>query len=160
MAADTWGLSWGGTTGSWLASWASTFVPPTPPDEPAVTPAGRKTRKRRFYVEIDDQQFEVTDANHARALFDRVREVAKSHAEQLASEMVSRETNHKVGKKPIALPTPRIASPDPELRQVVQEARVAINELYRSTSLDTELALLLARRLADEDEEEAILLLM
>ena len=65
-----------------------------------------------------------------------------------------------MGKKPIALPTPRIASPDPELKEIVQQARKAINEVYRSAAIDTELAALLARRLAEEDEEEALLLLI
>lgn len=158
MAADTWGTSWGGTTGKWLASWASTFVPPAPA-EPSVTPAGRKTRKR-LYVEIDGQPFEVRDAQHAQALLDRAREIAKAHAERLTREMVSRETFRKVGKKPVTLATPKITSSNPELRDVIQRARKAINEVYRSTALDTELALLLARRLAEEDEEEALLLLM
>jgi hypothetical protein len=153
VAADTWGTSWGGTGGSWLASWASTFVPVTP-IETGPTPAGRK----RYFVEIDDQTFEVRDAQHAIALLERAREVAARHAQELAAKAV--QTTRKVGKKPIPLPTPRIASPNPELRQAVQRARKAINQVYRETALDAELALLLARRLADEDEEEALLLLM
>lgn len=155
MAADTWGLSWGGTTGSWLASWASTFVPPAP-EEPTVTPAGRK--KRRAYVEIDGQQFEVTGPDHAKALLDRAREMAQSHARELAAKTVP--ASRKVGKKPVALPTPRITSPDPELREVIREARQAINTVYRQAAIDTELAVLMARKLAEEDEEEALLLLM
>ena len=157
MAADTWGLSWKGTTGYWLASWASTFIPP-PVVELGPTPAGRSKRKR-FFVEIDGQNFEVRDAQHARALLDRAREIAKAHAQELAAEIVSRETNRK-SVKPVRLPTPAISSPDPELREVVREARQSFNELYRSTAIDTELALLLAQRLADEDEEDALLLLM
>jgi hypothetical protein len=156
VAADTWGLSWGGTTGSWLASWASTFVPPTP-EEPTVTPAGRK-KKRRYVVEIDGQQFEVESPSHAVSLLDRAREVARSHAEELAAKAVS--TSRKVGRKPVPIPSPRISSPDPELREIVREARKAINAVYKTAALDTELALLMARRLAEEDEEEALLLLM
>lgn len=156
MAADTWGLSWKGTTGSWLASWARNFVPPTPPEIPTVTPAGRKTRKRSF-VEIDGQTFEVADAEHARALFDRAREMAVRHAQKLAEARL--QTARGTGRKPIALPTPRIASADPELKEIVREARQKINEVYRSAAIDTELALLMARQL-EEEEEEAILLLM
>lgn len=154
--ASSWGLSWGT---SWATSWDGEFVPPVPDETPPVVPAGRKTR-RRYYVEIDGQPFEVADVEHARALLDRAREIAKSHAEQLTRETVSRETFRKLGKKPVAIPTPRISSPNPELRQIISEARTALNEVYRSTALDTELALLLARRLAEDDEEEAILLLM
>jgi hypothetical protein len=156
VAADTWGLSWGGTTGSWLTSWASTFVPPTPPETPDVTPAGRKTR--RYFIEIDGQTFEVRDAQHAQALLDRAREMALAHAQELAAKAV--QTSRKMGKKPVALPTPVIRSPDPELAPVIRRARKAINEVYRGAAIDAELALLLARSLADEDEEEALLLLM
>jgi len=154
MAADTWGLSWGGTTGRWLTSWASTFVPP-PPEEPSVTPAGKK--RRRFFVSIDDQTFEVRDAQLAQALLDRARELARAHAETLAREKLER--SRKRGRKPIALPTPQISSPDPELREVVREARKAINEVYRTTAIDVELAALLASRLAQEDEDELLLLM-
>jgi hypothetical protein len=160
VAADTWGLSWKGTTGSWLASWARNVVPPTPPEIPTVTPAGRKTHRKRYVVEIDGQHFDVDGPEHARALLDRAREVAALHARELADEKVSRETIRRTGKRPIALPTPRIASPNPELREVVRTARKQINALYRSTAIDTELALLMARQLELEDEEEALLLLM
>lgn len=158
MAADSWGVSWGGTTGSWLASWASTFVPPQPPEVAAITPAGRKTRHKRFYVEIDGQHFEVDGPEHARALFDRAHDIAAAHAQEIAAKAV--QSTRKTGKRPIALPTPRITSPNPELREVVQAARKQINDLYRSTAIDTELALLMARQLELEDEEEAILLLL
>jgi hypothetical protein len=150
--AEIWGPVWG-------AVWTQTPPePPAPEPEPeGPSPAGRKTR-RRYYVEIDGQPFEVMDVNHARALLERARETAKAHAEQLARAVVPK--SRRVGRKPIALRTPAISSPDPELREVIQSARVAINEVYRQASIDTELALLLARRLADEDEEEALLLLM
>ena len=158
MAADTWGLSWGGTTGSWLTSWASAFVPPTSPTTPEVTPAGRKTQRKRYFVEIDGQEFEVADAQHAQALLERARDVAVRHAQELAAEAV--QVSRKVGKKPVALATPRIASPNPELKQIVREARQKINEVYRSAAIDTELALLMARQLELEDEEETLLLLL
>lgn len=156
MAADTWGISWSGTSGSWLSSWASAFVPPAPTDE-GQTPAG-KARRRRYFLEIDGQTFEVRDASHAQALLDRAREIARSHAEELAAKAL--KIPRKVGRKPVALPTPKIASPNPELKEVVRQARKAINEVYRSAAIDTELAALMARRLAEEDEEEALLLLM
>jgi hypothetical protein len=157
VAADTWGLSWGGAGGSWLTSWASTFVPPAPA-EPEVQPAGKAKRHRRLYVEIDGQQFEVDSPNHAVALLERAKEMARAHAQELAAQTVP--TSRKVGKRPVAIPTPRITSPDPELRQVVREARKSFNDLYRETAIEVELAYLMARKLAEEDEEEALLLLM
>jgi len=84
--------------------------------------------------------------------------VATRHAKELAEQAVQK--SRKVGKKPVALPTPQISSPDPELRNVIREARQKINAVYRQAAIDTELALLMARKLAEEDEEEAILLLL
>lgn len=156
MAADSWGLSWKGTTGVWLSSWASTFVPP-PPAVEGMKPAGR-SKRRHYFVEIDGQGFEVRDVQHAQALLDRAREMATRHAQELAAAVV--QPARKQGRKPVALPTPKIDSPDPELTEVIRQARKAINEVYRSAALDTELAMLLARAMAEEDEEEALLLLM
>lgn len=158
MAADTWGLSWKGSTGYWLASWARTVTPPTPPVTPTVTPAGKPRQRKRYFVEIDGQTFEVDGPEHAKALFDRAREIAASHAQEIAAKAV--QSVRKVGKRPVSLPTPQITSPDPELREVVREARKQFNELYRSSAIDAELALLMARQLELEDEEEALLLLL
>lgn len=119
--------------------------------------AGKSKRKKRYFVEIDGQTFEVASPEHAKAVFDRARELAKSHAEQLAKAVVP--TTKKLGTKPVKLATPSINSPDPELKEVVREARKAINEIYRKAAVDTELYLLMARAMA-EDEEESLLLLM
>lgn len=154
MAADTWGLSWKGTTGAWLASWASTFVPPTPAPQ-GQKPAGRK--RKRYMVEIDGQDFPVDSPAHATALLERAREIAVDHAQRLATAAVPRAT--KIGRKPIPLPTPSIRSPDAELNEVIREAHQKFNELYRSAAIDAELAHLMQRAIED-DEEEAILLLM
>lgn len=156
MAANCWGLSWKGTAGSWLTSWAFASTPP-PLAAPTVQVAG-KPRKRRLFVEIDGQAFEVRDIQHAQALLDRARELAQSVAQTVAAETIERVQPK--GAKPIRLPTPAIRSNDPELAPVIQQARKAINDVYRSAAIDTELAVLLARKLAEEDDEDALLLLM
>jgi hypothetical protein len=156
VAANCWGLSWKGTTGSWLTSWASATTP-APVVEQGLKPAGRSKRKH-YFVDIDDQTFEVSSPAHAKALLERARDVAARHAQEIAAQAV--QSTRKMGKKPIALPTPKITSPDPELREIVSAARRSINDLYRSAAIDVELAVLLARKLADEDEEDALLLLM
>ncbi len=126
----------------------------------ASTGAGRPSRRRRRYVvEIDGQMFEAQSVEHAQAILDRARELAQTAAEEVAAEVVPVKAVRKVGKKPIALPTPTISSPDPELADAVRAARVAINETYRRAALEAELAYWMARQ-ADEDEEEALLLLM
>lgn len=122
----------------------------------AVTPAG-STKRKRYFVEIDGQNFEVDSPSHAQALLERARDMAARHAQELAQTTV--QVSRRVGKKPIALPTPRITSDAPELKEVVREARQKINEVYRSAAIGAELALLMARAI-EEEEEEAILLLM
>lgn len=125
----------------------------------ASTGAGRPKRRRRYVVEIDGQLFDVQSAEHARALLDRARELAVSQAEKVAATVVPQKAQRKTGTKPVALPTPRISSPDPELADVISQARTAINEIYRKAAIEAELAYLLARQM-EEDEEEALLLLL
>lgn len=125
---------------------------------PASPPAGTSGgKRRRFLVHIDGQDFPVDSPSHAVALLDRAREIAEAHAEKVASETVSRETNR---VRPVRFPVPDISTPDLELRDVVQTASEAIRETYRTAAIDTELALLMARQLSDEDDEDALLLLM
>lgn len=114
--------------------------------------------RKRYYVEIDHQRFEVTSPSHAQALLDRAKEVAQAHAQELAEKAVQRK--RKPSKKPVPLPTPQISSPNPELKGVIRDARTQINEVYRQAAMQAELALLFAQRLAEEDEEETLLLLM
>lgn len=154
MATDTWGLSWKGTAGAWLSSWASAFVPP-PPVVEGQKPAGRS--RKRYLVEIDGQDFPVDSPAHATALLERAREIAVEHAQRLAAVAVPHAT--KIGRKPIPLPTPSIRSPDAELNGVIREAHQKFNELYRSAAIDAELAHLMQRAI-DDDEDDALLLLM
>ena len=73
----------------------------------AATGGGlNRKRRRRYYVEIDGQSFEVQGLDHARALLDRAKEVARTHAETLAKAAV--QTARKTGDKPVPLPTPTI----------------------------------------------------
>ena len=144
---------------SWLMNlgYAATAGEVTPPV--VETPsAAHGSRRRRKFIEIDDQLFEVRDAQHAQALLERAREVAVRHAQELAAQTVP--ATRKVGKKPVRLRTPAISSPDPELAPVIRQARKAINEVYRSAAIEAELTLLLARALDEQDEEDALLLLM
>jgi hypothetical protein len=113
-------------------------------------------RRRRYFVEIDGQSFEVRTQAQAVEVLNRAKEVAVSHAEQMAKAAV--RTARPTGKKPVKLATPKINSPNPELKSAVSEARKAINALYRKASMEAEIAYLMAQQ--EQDEEETILLLM
>lgn len=156
MAANTWGLSWLGSTGSWLTSWSSTFVPPEPEPAPDVTPAGRKT-KRRYYVEIDGQQFDVANADEARELLGRAKALAERAAEAAAQKVQAKAARAKK-PRPIRLQAPKITA-SPELNLDLNHLRQDIAQIYDSAAAIAELRLLLQRAM-DEDEEESILLLM
>jgi hypothetical protein len=157
MAADTWGLSWGGSTGAWLASWAREFVPPVEPETPAVTPAGSSRKRRRHYVEIDGQQFDVADANEALQLLERARALAEVAAESKAKK-VEAKAARATKPRPIRIQAPKITA-SPELELDLAPIRRDIARIYDSAAATAELRLLLLRAI-EEDEEEAILLLM
>lgn len=154
MAANTWGLSWKGTTGSWLLSWSSTFVAPTP-QAPTVTQAGRK--KRRYFVEIDGQQFDVANAAEARQLLDRARALAERAAETKAQKVEAKAARAQK-PRPIRIEAPKITA-SPELQLDLAPIRRDIARIYDSAAAEAELRVLLLRAI-EEDEEESILLLM
>jgi hypothetical protein len=155
MAADTWGLSWGGSIGSWLTSWSSTFVPPPPPEPD--TGAGRPRRKRRYYVEVDGQQFDVANAAEAQQLLQRARALAEQAAETKAKKVEAKAARAQK-PRPIRIEAPRITA-SPELRLDLAPIRRDIARIYDDAAALAELRLLIQRAI-EEDEEEAILLLM
>jgi hypothetical protein len=156
MAADTWGLSWGGTGGSWLTSWASTYVPPvpTPPD---TTQAGSNKRRRRYYVEVDGQAFEVDSAQQASRILDRARELAVEAAQE-AAKKIEVKAARATKPRPIKLQAPKISA-SPELKLDLAPIRQEIAQIYDSAAALAEMRVLMQRAM-DEDEEETILLLM
>lgn len=155
MAANTWGLSWKGSTGSWLTSWSSTFVPP-PPAAPTVTPAGKK-RKRIYFVEIDGQQFEVRNAAEAAQLLDRARALAERAAEAKAQKVEAKAARAQK-PRPVRIQAPKITA-SPELGLDLAPIRKDIARIYDNAAALAELRVLLQRAI-EQDDEEAILLLM
>jgi hypothetical protein len=133
----------------------------------AASGAGRasksSSRRNRYFVEIDGETFEVSGPDHARALLDRAAEMAQQVAAEVATQVVPQRRKSAASTKPVALPTPRISSPNPELANEIRQARIAINEIYRKAAINAELALLMAlqrQREQDDDDDETIFLLM
>lgn len=161
MAADSWGLSWLGTLGSWGTSWASTYVPPAP-EEPTQTPAGSSRRKRRYFVEIDGQHFEVNSAAEAQELLGRARALAER-----AVEIAERKTERRVRRAvkrgkvpgPIRIDRPSVSA-SPELNLDLSPLKAEIERLYANAAAMIEMRILLEQRLREEDEEDVLLLLM
>ena len=139
----------------------SSEVAEEPAAESAVVPAGRKTRRRKYVVEIDGQDFEVESEQQAYALLDRAKTLAKKAAEAKASEVIEKVKprairTRKAGR--ITLKAPDIGGPQ-ELSAELQKAQAEIRQIYLDAAIVAELQLLLMLQQLNDDEE-AILLLM
>jgi hypothetical protein len=110
------------------------------------TPAG-SSRRRRLYVEIDGNQFEVRSTQEAQALLDRAKALARDAAEAVAERVEARAEPR----------SPITASP--ELKVDLTDIRAQLAKVYRDAETALELRLLLKRQ-AEIDEEESIFLLM
>lgn len=121
--------------------------------------AGRK-KKRRLEVEIDGQLFPVESLEHAQALLEQAKELALKQAPIVAEQVVKARLADKAPEgKPIRVPVPRIATPDPELANAVIQARHDIARLYREQALLQELMLRLRLQEIEEDDDEIMLFL-
>jgi hypothetical protein len=122
-------------------------------DEPVSTNkgAGRPKRRKRYLVEIDGNDFEVSGPDEAASLLERAKAVATQKIEEARSERSSTRVGPGIGR-------PRIRSRDPELTQVVTKAREEITALYDEAVRDLEIRALM--RKADEEEEEALIRLL
>lgn len=153
MAADSWGLSWGGDTGSWLASWARAFVaPPAAPTGP--TPAGKATRKR-YFVEIDGQRFNVNGIEEARQILQRAKALAVEVAEDQAERVERAVSLGKVAK--VSVPAIKAS---PELAEVVYPYRKAIQQAYKDAADTAEIRALMALKMLQEDDDDLMVLLL
>ncbi len=121
---------------------------------------GRPSKRRRYTVVVDGEEFAVDSPAEAEAVLKEARQVA----EQKAQEVLQRAA--KAEKRPIrkvladarkALPVPKITTDAPisGLNEILSE----IESLYRSTLQTVEIGALL-RRQEDEEDDEAILLLI
>lgn len=160
--ASSWGSSW---SVNWGNSWGNAGAPPA---APAVTPAvghgGRKPNRKRHYVEIDGQYFEVRDHDHAVEILTKLREAAKEAAPVAVQEAAEK-------RAPVAVPRMSVVKPNyaqefvQQLQAQVDAANAAIVAEYRAAEQQFMAATLamaddrLRRvREADEDDIEALLM--
>jgi hypothetical protein len=119
--------------------------------------AGSKRRRRRLYVEIDGQPFEVQSAEEARQLLNRARALAERVAETEAKKVEAKVSRAKK-PRPIKLKTPTVTA-SPELEIDLNPFRADLARIYDSQAALAELRVLLQRAI-EEEEEESLLLLM
>ncbi len=133
--------------------WSQPETAPVPVERYTETPAGR--RRKRYYVEIDGQEFQVANPTEALALLDRAKALAQRVAPQTAEQVVAKAIRK--AQAP-AVKTPEIKA-SPELAEVVAKPRQDIERIYRDAALAAEIRLLMELR-AEQDDEEALLLLI
>jgi hypothetical protein len=126
-------------------------------------PAGkaRKTRKKRYQVEIDGEVLEVSSLQEAHEVLEK----AKSDAEALAKLTVERaakakkRTPHDIRKDARkALLLPNIVAP--ALPDVAAEVQAAIEQAYQSAINAIEIELLLRKAEQDDEDDVELLLLL
>jgi hypothetical protein len=130
---------------------------PPDPEPTGQTPAGSSRRRKRYYVEIDGQQFPVASPAEAEQVLQHARALAERAAEQTAERVVEKRTaSAKVA--PVTLAPPVITA-SPELHLDLTDIRRQLQRVYQGMAMAAEMRLLLAKQ-AEQDEEEAIFLLM
>lgn len=112
-----------------------------------------------MYVEIDGQEFDVESAEHAQALLDQVKALARKVASQKAEERlaVHLATNPRVRPK---IERPQIVTHNPELHVIVAQTREVISNVYKAAYRDAEIRLRLAMKQADDDSDDEDLMLL
>ena len=115
----------------------------------AASGAG-KHKRRRFFVEIDGKEFEVSGPEQAKELLTQAKALIQTQIEAEAERAVIQV------KGGVSVPKPKITTKDPELKAVVREARNEILDLYDQMIRDLEIRILMARA-EEEDEEETLI---
>lgn len=134
-------------------------TPPAEVEQPSKGAGSSRRRRRRTFVEIDGEEFEVASPEQALQLLHQAQQLAEKAAVQAAAEVVRtaiQKARH-VGKAaPLSVKAPKVSGP-PELRDAVKEANERIERVYRAAVRDAEIAMLMA--LEEERDDEEVLLL-
>ena len=168
--ASAWGSSWGS---AWGSSWGSTggggpvlpnkgpfqcglFQPTVFQNDCTVaattTPVGHvgKPRRKRHYVEIEGQYFEVRDHDHAVEILTKLHEAAKEAAKSAVEEAG--------GKEPPPPPVMRVVKPDywqEFVRRLQAQIAAAWQEAQAAYAAQQQaLARMAHERWVEQDEED------
>lgn len=112
-----------------------------------------------MYVEIDGQEFDVESIQHAQALLDQAKAIARQVAPQKAEERltVHLATNSRIRPK---IERPQIVTHNPELHVIVAQTREVISNVYKAAYRDAEIRLRMALKQADDDSDDEDLMML
>jgi hypothetical protein len=138
-------------------------TPPTPTVRPGAGNAARR-KPRRTLVEIDGETFTVRSVAEAEALLAQARATAEEVAPRVAKTALNkaRDVERKTGKLPtleVAVPELK-ATGDDEIAALFVEAQRGVDEIYLRAAQAAELAWLARRAYYEQDEDDAMILLL
>ncbi len=136
----------------WAEGFWSTQDAVPEPEPTGPTPAGR-SRRKRYFVQIDGRDFEVASAQEAVQVLRKAAALAEVAAEKQAAEV---KTKPQAKVKPVRLAVPEVRTNAPV--DITPYAR-AIEKAYRNAQVAAELRLLLDAQMREDDEMAAYLLL-
>lgn len=135
--------------------------PETSPPAPVtieLLPAGRH-KKYRYFVEIDDQQFQVDSPQEAVLILLQAKDLAPISAER-AAKLVLRKQLKRHRRPQINLKPPKIETNAPVTEQLVA-IRSDIEAIYHDIAITQELAYLFRKQLQiEQDDDEDVILLL
>jgi hypothetical protein len=119
--------------------------------------SAKQKHRKRYFFEIDGRYFEVDSQAEAEQKLAQALALAQ---EVIAPQAVERSAKRiRRGKTAASPPAPTIVS-SPEIASVVDEYRERIEAVYRQIAVDAELRELMRLKLQDDDDEEAIFVLL
>lgn len=151
-------LNWQGWAATNFVGWGSVGVDAPAVTTPAVGHVG-KPRRKREYVEIDGQYFEVKDQKQAIEILTKLHEAAKETAAAAAKEAVAKAVAKKV-KPEVVAPRMAVVKPDyskafvQELQAKVDATNAQIAEIYKQAVAAEMKAAEEAHRLAVIEQSE------
>lgn len=121
--------------------------------------SSKSRHRRRYYVEINGQQFPVSGAEEAQHLLMQARAAAERQAEAEADRVVKKlSRKRRVPVVKIEAPTVTVS---PEIKLDLAPLIADINRLYERAAMNAELRLRFEQmKRADDDEEDDLLLLL
>ena len=87
-------------------------------------------------------------------------ENAKALAQNVTKSVAQRQVKRITRGKRVKLELPEISTPSTDLQDLVSSYRNEIQAIYRTAAINAEIQALMRRKLAEEDEDELIAMLM
>lgn len=112
-----------------------------------------------MFIEIDGQTFEVESAEHAQALLDQAKALARQTAPQKAEANLIVHLGTRPRERP-KIERPHIVTFSPELHEIVRKARTVITDTYKAAYRDTEIRLRMGEKVSEDDADDDDFLMM